>query len=323
MPDTFSVALVMVGLYFGFRYLSNGKVIQLILFGAFTTIGILCKIPALSLLAVLAVVPFVGQTSNTRKMLIMTVFSVGVLLVSWWYFYWVPHLVATYHFPLYFPKSIGEGWREIIPFVGQYLERFYFSALHAFTALPFLIAGIWGIFRSKRFWVKVGLVLITLTFVAFTIKTGDVFPKHNYYIIPFVPLMAFLVAYGIWLTPVRFRYYALALIMVEGVANQYHDFLISDSEKHKLSLETIMNEHVPKNALIIINGGQSPQEIYFANRRGWSLEPDEINQQLIDSLSSRGAQYLIWNHHRQPIPEMNYSIYSDLSYSVIPITAPR
>jgi hypothetical protein len=51
-------------------------------------------------------------------------------------------------------------------------------------------------------------------------KTGSVFPLHNYYVIPFVPLMALMAGYGMNKLRKAYRIVCIALICVEGIANQ-------------------------------------------------------------------------------------------------------
>ena len=46
MPDTFSVSLVIIGLYYAREYLCDGRELGLILFLFFSTLGVLSKIPA-------------------------------------------------------------------------------------------------------------------------------------------------------------------------------------------------------------------------------------------------------------------------------------
>jgi hypothetical protein len=45
----------------------------------------------------------------------------------------------------------------------------------------------------------------------------------------------------------------------------------------------------------VINGTQSPQELYFAHRKGWTVSNEVINKSQIDSLANLGASYLIIN----------------------------
>ena len=50
-------------------------------------------------------------------------------------------------------------------------------------------------------------------------------------------------------------------------------------------LEEIADSHIGKNELIIINGGDSPQQIYFTNRKGWSVDNEVIVHSQDKSLS--------------------------------------
>ena len=84
------------------------------------------------------------------------------------------------------------------------------------------------------------------------------------------------------------------LICVEGIANQQHDFFIHPDQAYKTELEGLLDRTIEEKGKIIINGGQSPQDMYFAHRRGWSIEPARMaNKAYIDSLISLGARYAV------------------------------
>lgn len=318
MPDTFSVSLVIIGLYYAYNFLKAGGNSNLILFFLFSTIGILCKIPALSLFSVLGIIVFIREIDIRRKVAVFSAGALSFLIVCLWYFYWVPHLLETYHYQLYFPKGIGEGLQEIAPFIPELLEKFYFSALSSYIAFACCIAGIVVLISSKHKYLGFGIGIMTVVFVLFILKTGAVFPTHNYYIIPFVPVMALIAGYAITRIPLKFQYLLLGLIAIEGIANQQHDFYIKDNQLYKLDLEKITEEVIPQKDLIIINGGQSPQDIYFSNRKGWTVDNDDImNNLYIDSLTNLGAKYLIIDKARLPeYTDQNVAIYSDDNYKI-------
>jgi hypothetical protein len=293
MPDTFSVALVIIGLYYCYDFAMTGSLTKILLFFLFATLGMLCKIPALSLVSLVLIIIIAKEITAKRKLIVLIVSALSIGVVCLWYFYWVPYLVATYHFQLYFPKGIVEGFREILPLWPDFLEKFYFSSLYSYTALAFLFAGLFFIYKGKNFYLKTEIIIVTLVFFIFILKTGAVFPTHSYYIISFTPVMAFLSGYGLSKFPAKYLYIALIIIAVEGIASQQHDFFIKDSERYKLSLEDLTNKNIGKNDLIVINGGQSPQEIYFAHRKGWSVGNADINKKELNSLMNLGAHYLI------------------------------
>lgn len=310
MPDTFSVSFVIIGLFYCYDYLISGSKWKLLLYFCFASLGMLCKIPALCLLSPLAILLFIDTIDQRRKIHVYLISLISIITVSLWYFYWVPHLLATYNYPLYFPKGIMEGIKEILPLLPQLFEKFYFSSLSSYLAFAFFIVGIVLLIRSKDKQLKFGIGLITLVFLIFVIKTGSIFPLHNYYIIPFTPVMALIAGYGIEKFSLKYQYLIIILISFEGIANQQHDFFIKDSEKYKLSLEVIADTYIGKNKLVVINGGQSPQQIYFLHRKGWTVESDFINKENLDSLKTLGASFFILN---KKVFDTNIEYYSLLA----------
>jgi hypothetical protein len=296
MPDTFSVALVIIGLYYGYKYMKQNNFWSLLLFFIFSTLGMLCKIPALSLFSVLAIVPFVKSIQIQRRLILSFVAFLSVSIVLIWYYYWVPFLLTTYQFQLFFPKRIMEGINEILPYIPEALKKFYFDSTNSYVAFVCCLAGILFFLKSKEIWIKVAIAIISAVFLIFIIKTGAVFPFHSYYIIPFTPVMALIIGYFLVQLPSKYRIVLLFLIIIEAVGNQNHDFFIKESELYRLSLDQITTKNIQKSDLIIINGGQSPQTMYFAHKKGWSVENRDLKRPyFIDSLANLGAKYLVIN----------------------------
>ncbi len=128
------------------------------------------------------------------------------------------------------------------------------------------------------------------------LKAGSFFSNHNYYIIAYTPMMALVSGYFIARIKVRYQWILLVLIAIEGISNQQHNFFIRDSERYKLTLEEIADKHIGKDELIVINGGDSPQQIYFTNRKGWSVDNEVITDNTkMDEFRQKGAAYLIVN----------------------------
>jgi hypothetical protein len=75
--------------------------------------------------------------------------------------------------------------------------------------------------------------------------------------------------------------------------------------------------------LIVINGGPSPQDIYFSNRKGWTVSNEDIlDAPYLNSLIDLGAQYLIldlsdFNQKYEPYSR----IYMDTHYAIYRLEA--
>ena len=318
MPDTFSVSLVIIGLFFAYKYIENGKKTNLIPYFVFCTLGMLCKIPSLSLFSVIAISIFVKNMDVRKKAALAFLGTLSVAIVCLWYFYWVPHLVETYHYQLYFPKGMIEGIQEIIPLLPSYLKKFYFSSLQSYLAFVCAVIGMVLLIKDKQRIPAFAMGFITLIFLLFTIKTGSIFPVHNYYIIPYTPVMALLAGYFISQISIKYQYILIFLIATEGILNQKHDFFISEDQLYKLELEQITDDIVPADDLIVINGGPSPQDIYFSNRKGWTVTSEDLlDAPYLNSLVDLGAEYLIID-----LTDFDYNtgqyekIYTDLHYAI-------
>jgi 4-amino-4-deoxy-L-arabinose transferase-like glycosyltransferase len=293
MPDVFSVSLVIIGLYYCYRYLTEGGLGKLLLFFLFATAGMLCKIPALSLVSAVAIILIVKEISTQKKITVLLTTALSLAIVFAWYYLWVPYLLETFRYYLYFPRGLMEGMKEISENLPGFFEKFYYDSLHSYIALTFFAVGTYAFITKSSFYLKAAIFIISISFFIFILKTGFVFPLHSYYIIPFTPVMALMVGFGIEKIPVKYHFIPLLLISAEGIANQQHDFFIKDSELYKLSLEAIVNKSTEVKELVVINGGESPQELYFANRKGWTVDNSRINQKSLDELKNLGAAYLI------------------------------
>lgn len=326
MPDTFSVALVVIGLYHAVVYLQEGRIWSLVGYFIFCALGIMCKIPALSLFAVLGVVLIMPSINGQRKIVVFIVGCLSVLPALWWYFVWVPHLVSTYQYQLYFPRSLSEGWRELVPLWSATFEKFYFVALSSFLAFGAFLGGVVVLIRNfvAYKWVIVAISLVSVVFGIFILKTGFVFPTHSYYVVPYVPVMA--LGAGVFLSHIRPKYASIlcTLLCIEAIANQQDDMFLKEREMYKLSLTELTDKYVPKDSLVIINSSANPQQMYFANRVGWPEDSETLIQgRYIDSLNQLGASYLIWDKHQGKFPEKGMVIYEGEHYIVSKLTGKR
>lgn len=317
IPDTFSVSLILLALYFSYLYFVKGKWLHLIGFFLFSALGLLSKIPSLAIYSGLIYYLFFFKQKPKRVIALYSAATLSVILTFTWYFFWVPSLLKTYRFQLYFPKSFSEGIQEILPLWNLVLEKFYFSAFLSFAAFAFLLVGTFFLWKQKSKALKLSLGVVTLIFFAFIIKTGSVFPLHNYYVIPFVPVMAFIAGIGIQNITFRWKWLILLIIIGEGIANQQHDFFINSKNAYKLNLELLLQQEIPGQDLIIINGGLSHTDMYFAHRKGWSLDAGTLEVKDLKACYEKGAKYYVEDKHKTKTLTIDAPpIYSSTDYVI-------
>lgn len=296
MPDTVSVSLALIGLYYAIRFLDRCRRIDLLLFMLFAGLGALIKMPSVIILAVLIIPIFSNQYKVGQKAELIAGGSVVLILMSCWYFYWIPHLLEVYGYQLFYPRELVQGFTELWINWFDTLDKFFFAALYSFVGFLFFLIGLYFTIKDKNRLLQLSLLVISIPFFFYMMKTGDVFSFHSYYIIPFTPIMALIAGYGLSHFKSNWMYIILLVIAIESIANQQDDFFIKDSEKCKLNFEQIADELSDRNDLVIVSGDMNPSTMYFLHRKGWSVN----NRTLTDSIKmmemhNKGAKFVFVN----------------------------
>ena len=299
MPDTFSMSFILAALYFGLLFLESNdrrkQVFNLGLFVATFAVGSLSKIPSAYLFVLFIPVYLRIEIPLTRKLFLASAGAVVAVAVYYWYYIWVPHLVETYGFWHFFMgKSMSNGANELLLHWSDGLSNFYDKPLK-FIGFAAALFGLIFAFRKND---KKLIYIFTLAFTAFFVimlMAGETFTKHDYYIIPFTPILALSAGYGLsQIQNIRVRLALLAAIALELLGGQYFDFRIKSEFNYLTSIETELDSISLRNDLFLINSGPSPTAMYFAHRKGWVAKNHQItNPEYISDLQSKGLQYVL------------------------------
>ncbi len=297
MPDTFCISLFFIALYFGLNYLEKGDIKNLIIYTIVGALGILSKIPA-GIYLFIFTIPLLSRKVLLKRKIFFITLTIAILsIVYWWYFIWNINLSSNFGTWYNLGKNLSVGFHETIQNLGLTFKRFYFSAFQGYLFFILLVVGIFFSIKNKNRLMLGVFSLIFLAFIIYIFKSGFYFYHHNYYIIPFVPIMALVAAYPLTLIKNKKLFIAILLVgIIESIANQQHDFFIKDKEKYKLELEQIADTFSDKDDLIAINGNHNPQQIYLTHRKGWNLKNEELkNDLIIEKIKSKGCKYLVVN----------------------------
>lgn len=299
MPDTFAMSFIIASIYYGTNFfetkLQQKKYLHLLCYVMLMMLGTLSKLPSAYVLVVFGIFVFSKQIPLKEKLIFVFASALGLTPVLIWYFYWVPHLVDTYGFWHFFMgEGFVQGFREIMQNIPETLSKFYDTALKFAGFAAFLFGLIYAIVKRD----KTVLLLFLLTFFSFCVvigKAGFSFPHHDYYVIPFVPVMAIIAGYGLTKIPYsKIAIILLIFISIEGIANQQHDFRIKEKDLYLLKLESELDEISHRDDLIIINSSKYPTPMYFAHRKGWVNSNEMINDpSYINELKDKGLKFIV------------------------------
>jgi hypothetical protein len=298
MPDTFCISLVFIGLFYGIKYLDEGKVFDILKYVFFTSLALLSKIPAGIYLVVL--IPLMFDNQNKRRVFNLIIITIIPLVLTFiWYFIWDPYLSIKFGTWYNIGKKFPVGFNEILSHFSLVLKRFYFSSFYSYIFFVFFVVGIFFMIKNNYKKLLYPFILVSLIFIIYIIKSGFYFYHHNYYIIPYVPVMAVVSGYAISLIKKQWIFFLILFLgIIEGIANQVNDFFIKDSEQYKLELETIADSISLKNDLIAINGGGNPQQIYLTHRKGWTINSSQLtDSSFFKKIIDKGCKYIFVNKH--------------------------
>lgn len=301
MPDVFAVSLVLMGINWGWQYLEEKKRWQLALFFVFSALGLLCKMPAACVMALFVWPVLNRETDNRARLRIIGAGALATALMAAWYFIWVPWAEKTYGFPLFYPQSFAEGWKQLVDMKDHTIERFYPIALTSKIAFGFCVIGL-----ALAAWKKNRPVLVTFGVYSavlffFMLKAGISFAGHVYYVIPYVPMMALLAGYGLsqairsWVV----QFLVITAIATEAIYFHKTDFFIPWQDQKYLKLEKITDAYVPKDSRILVNNlDGNPMMMYFAHRRGWTVTDRMKDTVWLNGEATVGLHYAIIERSR-------------------------
>ncbi len=305
MPDVLSTSLVIMGVYCGLNFLKktkgNGWLVGFILFVAS---GMLSKIPSAIVLAFIIPEMFNPQVEQQRKYWLLTSLIVVFIPVVLWYFYWVPHLTKAYGYSyFYMGSSMIDGFKSLLLNLPDLLAKFYYDAMH-FIAFGFVTIGLWFLYKNKE-WVILKILGIACVLLAiYLLKAGEHVIIHSYYLIPFIPFMAITAAYSIiQFKQLKVQRVIVALIVLEGIGNQQHDFRYSARQIYHQKLAYLANDFIPKDKKIVVNYGYNPTMLGFLDRKGWTKESSFLaDKKQMDELINANCAFLVWDNHQADIP---------------------
>ena len=278
MPDTFSVSLVIIGLYYAHSYLLESKgMLTASLAFLFIVTGTLSKLPAAMLLPV--ILPLMMHAPAAKRR-IMSVLLIAIALIAYWYYFsWVPYLNTRFEFTHFFMgMPFSKGLRQISEHLHLFATRFYHDAL-GYVGFPLFILGIVLAIRLKQKKLLLLLLLTVPLLLIIILKAGATFYNHDYYVIPFVPVMATFAAFSLVnIGSHKWRYLLLVLLTAETIVTNNIDFYIHEDMAAIQQLEPALNGIGSSSDRIVINSGLVPTPMYFAHRKGWITSNDSLQQ---------------------------------------------
>ena len=309
MPDTFALSLVIIGVYYYWNYIKLNRHLHLLVGAAFITVGVLCKIPMMSMVALL-VIPIMSTRLRLGQWLLVGLsILLGGSCVAWWYFHWMPYLEVNFGNKLIWPVGLIEGAGILIDNLGKVLSRIAVSTFHNPLVFVLFLLGFFFGFKKKKYPLILASIFYLVSVILFICKTGHTYYLHDYYSISIVPLMCLLAGFT-WSCLKLKRAWATLLVVLLAVpafVNQ-HNIIQERGYPHYLKIEKIIASlPMDEGDKLLVSGDSAfnPTLMYFTGKRGWSRPKDQIeNEAFIQSSLIHKLKYIVVdkNHDIRDLP---------------------
>ncbi|MBI3359344.1 MAG: glycosyltransferase family 39 protein, partial [Nitrospirae bacterium] len=332
MPDMMAMAFHIFSVYFFVRFLDSDK--PSLLAGSSVSFMLATLLRPYHGAAGIFMMLHLIHRQGIKVLLNLKWYAFGFissLPMIGWYFFYSPKLSDSYGLTSYFfmGKPLRQIWLEILADKINPMQWVYelFQSYLNWAYLLILLVFLYVKFQKKKSWTLdlaflwhlfplLGTVLLVIILLVLTV--GNHFFVHAYYMLPIIPYLSVLFGLGMHTIQTyftRWSLYAHRLLIVVPIIvllSQYsHSYIKTWKGNPIHHLETFVDMHVPKDALIITDGG-NPITMYFAHRKGWTLG----NQALlalgnVDQLKSEGASYVVLGQLDLSTQEAMRRVYSD------------
>ncbi len=327
LTDPIALSLIIMGLYYFFRFKENILIKNFIIFCLFAVLAMLLKITAgLGFVAAIGVL-FIGfifknhfrdEVLKTKKYKLFIPVLVSILIIAAWYAFAIKYntenkstYFSTKTWPLW--SLTGEEIKTILKAIWNYNLGIYFHlSMHIFI----LASLIFTIYHYKNLSKSENLLLIALLSgnTLFFVMWFYAFWYHDYYIINLLIVPVFIFAFAFKI--LRIKYPKIAASKITAVALSV--FLIFNVLNTRKEIKKRYNGW-PTDELQEIYGYyylqpylkqlgiQYPDKVislpdtkpshtlYLMNLKGWTgFYPPDTKEE-IDNYIDKGAQYLIYH----------------------------
>ncbi|MGM0503732.1 MAG: glycosyltransferase family 39 protein [Bacteroidota bacterium] len=322
LPDIPALGFSFLGWLFIFNYRTNKKINALLLSFLFFALSSLIKITYLInpiAILVFAIIQFIFNKkekffSNNKKVILYSLITIIVVLIWNAYMFYYITIYSSNSFntkalPIWIlnKENIRIVWDHLSDYwYNKYFTRSIFYVFYTLIAFQVLFYK-----KSDK---KISLLILVLFIggLSYLILFFAQFKDHDYYFLAFFPLFFLLLINGIntFQNVISNKYvHLITKILLTGIV-----LLSINSSRSKLNnrfnkkldlyshaglvieknLSAIDKLNIESDAKFIVGPDYCPNGgLFFLDRQGWNLKPNQITIENINTLKNKGADYLI------------------------------
>ncbi len=296
LPDNMALMFALLGL----AAISNNRVSwqRFAVAALWLSLAAACKLPFIVFGAALIPTWLSWCISAPKKAIASAIIGLVLFLPTLLWYAWV---IPTWEGNM----VLNGGWdnpRNSFDILKSVWTMMLPEMLLNYASVPFFVLGIWQ-FIKRKMWTRSALwpVLLTTPLVVayYLFEMHAIGKGHDYYMMPFVPILFLTVALGahfvLRLNP-QFRKWILLPILVLPITC----FLKADvrwangAKQGQWVHAEALRKAIPEGSLCVAGNDVSQRiHLYALRRKGWAFMDDSLPVEYLEQYVNQGAEYLV------------------------------
>lgn len=319
LPDILALCFAIWSLKFFFDFIESNKIAYFILFSVFIMLSSLVKLPFIIFGGVFILYAY---RAMIKKHLHIFALPTGILFLALIpVFIWYLKAIPTWK-----NNGITSGLVNNNKSLIYLLDCFQFNLISSvpelitnYASCLFLVVGIYLFFKRRNSLNEnyyYFIVVFILASVYFLFELNMIEKTHDYYLMPFVPLIFLVVTFGVkffyqknhkkLIFFIMFLVPITAWLRINGRWNLEKPGFVNDY----LTEQTTIQNLIPANEKCIIDYDDSHFiSLYYLKRMGYSLFEQELSEATLKERYLKGANYFITENlsiNLNDFPQFNF-----------------
>jgi len=303
LPDIMALCFSVWCLNAFFKFKSGKQTKHFLAFGFFLMLATLVKLPFILFGGVFILYGYNLLKQKKYKQILLQTLTLLIILIP--ALAWYIHVIPTWK-----GNGITSGLINNNKTFSELFDYFQFNLISSvpelltnYASCIFLVVGIWQFFKnikSLKENVQYLVLLFILLSVYFLFELNMIEKTHDYYLMPFIPLLFFVVAYGVkyFYQKSHIKFILFIALVVPLTAwlridtrwNLQDPGFVTDYMTEQKQIQSL----IPENEKCIIDYDNSHfVSLYYLKRYGYSLFKEQAKEQVLKDRYLKGANYFI------------------------------
>jgi 4-amino-4-deoxy-L-arabinose transferase-like glycosyltransferase len=311
MPESAMLMCSIYGVYFFYKWIDSDSIKYYIFSLVSISLACLLKLPTLYIglpLAFLAIKKFgLKRAIKNYKIWLFVVFVLSIVFL-WYYHAHNLYKQTGLTFSIWDFGKDKWGMVDILFKISFYNDIFMKSIAERHLTYAGFVLCIWGIFKKRKFPYEKVFDFYLIAIIIFIFIAPQAHLAQEYYQLPIsIPASVFMakilseflnlkkwkqfsLKYKIANIFTLFCLISIPILSYLRIANFYKS---ENPEAGIIKMGNEISNISQKNDLIISVTDGNPNELYFAERKGWIISNNDININVLNNLKNKGAKFLI------------------------------